>query len=118
MAIEMKKVKYDDLDGSVIEEGTGGTCSFALFGDAYELELSKANQDKLAEMLAPYIEVARKAGAAKIMTSDSQQMNRPVTAVYTPQEARAWLIENGHEVPARGRLPLASLKIFEEAHGL
>lgn len=116
MAIEMKKVKYDDLDGSVIEEGKGGTCSFALFGKMYELELSNANQDKLAEMLAPYVEVARKAGAANIVTAGI--VERPTTTGYTPQDARAWLIKNGFEVPARGRLPLESLKIFEEAHGL
>lgn len=50
----------DDLDGSEIVEGEGGTMTFALDQVSYEIDLSAQHGDELRAALQPYIEGARK----------------------------------------------------------
>lgn len=112
----IKNVKFDDLDGSMLETGDGGTVAFAFQGQGYELELSKANEEKLAELLTPYISVARKTGAGERTTKFAEA---PVLErrAYEPREAREWLQANGHEIPERGPVKKELLRLFEEANG-
>lgn len=56
-----KTIYADDIDGS---EGAEPV-SFALRGQAYEIDLSKANQTKLEKALQPFIEKARKGSATR-----------------------------------------------------
>src|SRR6476660_5478664 len=49
----------DDLDGS----DASGTFDFSLGGRNYQIDLSDDNAAKLRDALAPYIDVARKAGS-------------------------------------------------------
>ena len=50
----------DDLDGSVLEVGEGETVLFSLDGTAYEIDLTDANAAALREILAPYVDAARR----------------------------------------------------------
>lgn len=50
----------DDLEGREIEDGDGGTVSFALDQVGYEIDLSAQHSDELRAELQPYVERARK----------------------------------------------------------
>jgi hypothetical protein len=65
----------DDLDGSDAAE----TVPFALDGKSYEIDLSKANADKLRELLDPYIAKATRSGRAVRAPSRPESSGR-VTA--------------------------------------
>lgn len=52
----------DDLDGSVIEDGT--TVTFSLEGRSYEIDLASDNADKLRDAFGPYITAARPVGSS------------------------------------------------------
>ena len=106
----------DDLDGTVLEGDQGSTVAFTFRGQSYELELSRSNEEKLAELLAPYISVARKAGATE-RTPASDQATAVEGRAYEPREAREWLQANGHEIPERGPVKRELLRLFEEANG-
>jgi hypothetical protein len=112
----IKNVKFDDLDGSMLEPGEGGTVAFTFQGQGYELELSKVNEEKMAELLAPYISVARRTGAGE---NTARLVEAPAAErrAYEPREAREWLHANGHEIPERGPVKKELLRLFEEANG-
>lgn len=89
-----------DLSGKPIEED-GATVRFALDGTSYEVDLTSKEQKALREALAPYVGVARKIGA----TQAQRRKGSSTASEATPKEIRAWAVENGYEVPARGRIP-------------
>lgn len=89
-----------DLSGKPIE-GNGATIRFGLDGTSYEVDLTSKEQQALREALAPYVEVARKVGA----TQGRRRSGSSAASEPTPKEIRAWAVENGYEVPARGRIP-------------
>ena len=85
MAKTVNVIVTDDLDGS---EGAKAVL-FSLQGASYEIDLSPANEAKLAESLAPYIKAARKAGGPR---------RAPRTAAVRQDRAaiRAWARGPGH----------------------
>jgi hypothetical protein len=107
----------DDLDGS----DAVGTVTFALDNRSYEIDLSDENTDKLHEVLAPYIEHARKAGGRSggrgrtrgqaAMTEAPARSSREET-----QAIREWARQNGHQVNDRGRIPKSVIEAYKAAN--
>src|SRR5690606_30868159 len=62
MARKVVEMLVDDLDGTSIEDGSGGTVSFALDGTSYEIDLTAAHAAEFRELFADYVRVARIAG--------------------------------------------------------
>jgi Lsr2 len=114
MAQKVTVELVDDLDGSPIHEGKGGTISFALERKVYEIDLNDKNAQKLKNALAPYIEAARPATRA----SEAPKVTRTRRSASSHDLAavRAWSRDNGHEVSDRGRVPAAVLRAYDEAH--
>ena len=52
----------DDLDGTVLDVGSGETVLFSLDGVAYEIDLSKKNASKLRNAIEPYLAAGSKVG--------------------------------------------------------
>jgi hypothetical protein len=107
----------DDLDGAPITPGRGGTITFSLDNDVYEIDLRPANAAHLHRALAPYINAAR--------TTDSSRPRHRVTAVpasagrkspETLAAIRHWAIRNGHDVPRSGRIPADVQTAYDTAH--
>lgn len=94
----------DDIDGGEASE----TVTFGLDGKVYEIDLSKANAKKLRGLLAPYVRAGRK-------RSRSGQTYHRTAVDPDPRAVRAWAQSNGHEVPARGRIPSKVYDAFREA---
>ena len=105
----------DDLDGSVLEIGSGETVLFSLDGIAYEIDLTDDNAAALREAFAPYIAAARTVsrsasaggGAARKRRRSGQQDYSAI---------RAWAKQNGYTVSERGRVPAAVIEAYEAAN--
>ncbi len=102
----------DDLDGSVLENGT--TINFSLEGRAYEIDLSEKNAEKLREAFEPFTVAARPIG------SSTPGVRRPsrgrAVSSRDLADVRAWAEKNGHAINARGRISSAVLSAYDAAH--
>ncbi|MGJ9403273.1 histone-like nucleoid-structuring protein Lsr2 [Arthrobacter sp. KK5.5] len=97
MARKVEITLVDDLDGSPAEE----TVHFGLDGSHYEIDLGAANAGRLREILAPFVDAARRSNA------------------YSSAEApaiRAWAAEQGFHVSERGRLHSEVIEAYRTAH--
>lgn len=110
MAKKTFVVLTDDIDGSEIEDGKGGTVSFGLEGRNYEIDLSDKNADKLRGLFKDYISVARVVGT-KTGTAGKRTQIGPAA-----KDVRAWAQANGHTVPERGRIPQEVRDAYDAAH--
>lgn len=104
----MAKVSYriDDLDKTTAVEGDSTV--LVLNGRKVTIDLSPANEAKLAKILAPYFDngvVSEVKSSTAKPAADSQDRNA---------EIRTWAQANGHQVSDRGRLPGAVVKAYDE----
>jgi hypothetical protein len=98
----------DDLDGGAADE----TVSFALDGKSFEIDLSEANAGKLREVLAPFVQSARRAGTAARSSRSSNR--RPSASHEHNQRVREWARAQGMEINERGRIPANVLAAYAE----
>lgn len=98
----------DDLDGSIIAQGDGGTVSFSLDGKHYEIDLASANAAQLRDALAPFIAKARSASSARAAApaarSTSGRKRASAGSSAETQAIREWAQANGYPVGDRGRI--------------
>lgn len=98
----------DDLGGGEAAE----TLAFGLDGRAYEIDLNTKNASALRKALAPYVASARK------VTARTGALHRARSSADSGPDAatlRAWAIENGYEVNARGRVSSAIREAYESS---
>jgi nucleoid-associated protein Lsr2 len=108
MAQKVHIVLEDDLDGSDATQ----TVSFGLDGTSYEIDLNDKHAAALRDAMATYVGHARKVtGARKGRRSAASSAGG-----HTAREVRDWARTNGHNVPARGRIPADVREAFEAAH--
>jgi len=110
MATRTRVEFIDDLDGSPIPDGEGGTVSFALRGVTYEIDLGAKSAAKLEEALAPFIAAGHK--ATKAVSARSQQRTSPEDLKLI----REWANANGYTVSDRGRVPGPVREAYDAAH--
>jgi hypothetical protein len=108
MAQKVQVLLVDDLDGGEAAE----TVAFSLDGSTYEIDLSDANAKKLRESLQPFVEHARKAGAAR-----GRRRPRGASSRERSAEIRAWAKARGKKVNERGRIPASIVEEFEASGG-
>ena len=99
----------DDLSGGPADE----TVPFALDGRTYEIDLSAENAQALRDAFAPWIAVARKVGASKQvidLRTKAPRQSGDTSAI------RAWAVENGIPVSARGRISMELRARYEATH--
>ena len=114
MAHITRTYQVDDLDGS---EDDVTTVFFSLDGSNFEIDLSAANEARLREGLARFVDAA---GAVK--PARAGRSPRRAKAVSPPpnrdqaQAIRDWARNNGFEVSARGRISKAIQDAFDAAH--
>ena len=105
----------DDLDGTVLEVGSGETVLFSLDGVAYEIDLSEPNAATLRDAFAPYIGAARSISrGAAAAPSNGRKRRRSNQQDYS--DIRAWAKDNGYTVSERGRVPATVLEAYDAAH--
>ncbi len=102
---------YDDLDGG--ETPADETIRFDLDGADYEIDLSKANADRLRETLAPYITAGRRVGSKR----RTSKAFRTATGTRDLVQVRAWARANGWpDIRDRGRVAAEILEAYDRAH--
>ncbi len=106
----------DDLDGTVLEVGSGETVLFSLDGVAYEIDLTEGNATALREALAPFVGAARSISSARPAppSGGGRRRRRPGQEDFGP--VREWAKEHGYQVSARGRVPASVLEAYDAAH--
>jgi Lsr2. len=103
----------DDLDGTVLENGTGSTVRFSLEGRFYEIDLSDANVEKLRSALAPFVSAGRSvAGAGR--SSGARRASRSNGGDLAA--IRSWAQSNGFSVGDRGRISAEVRDAYDRAH--
>ncbi|WP_460772286.1 histone-like nucleoid-structuring protein Lsr2 [Microbacterium sp. GXF7504] len=115
MAKKVTVQLVDDLDGTPIPEGEGGTVVFSIDRKSYEIDLSDANQDKLRDALAPYIDAGRVVSAAAAAPR-ARAASKPASNGHDLTAVREWARKNGHTVSDRGRIPASILEAYDAAN--
>jgi Lsr2. len=117
----------DDIDGTVLEIGTGETVTFSLDGKTYEIDLTEANAAKMREAFAPYIKAGRTVSVDKPRRGGNRSKKSPAQATRdggtkrkrtrNPETdaIRTWAKDNGYEVNDRGRVPQAIVDAYNAA---
>ncbi|MBU3063198.1 Lsr2 family protein [Nocardia sp. NEAU-G5] len=97
----------DDLTNEVVDNAE--TISFGYRGIAYETDLIPDSARRMDEAFAPFLKNARKVG--RMAGSKPRRGRSPESS-----EMRKWAEENGHHVPARGRVPEAVAAAYRARH--
>ena len=113
MATTTVEVLVDDLDGSEAVE----TVRLGWDGEWRELDLSRRNLAALSRVFDKYWNAGRPAaGERRTRAGRRKSSSRSTRATRDPKVIRAWAIENGIEMPARGRIPTDVERQYNEAH--
>ncbi|UUT36507.1 histone-like nucleoid-structuring protein Lsr2 [Microbacterium elymi] len=105
----------DDIDGAVLDPGSGQTVLFSLDGVAYEIDLTDEHAAQLRDALSSYVSAARAvSGRGGRRPTQSGGRQRAGQRDYAP--IRAWAKENGFTVSDRGRVPASVLDAYDAAH--
>lgn len=113
MAKQVVTEYVDDYTGGGADESTG----FAFEGIYYGLDLSVDNLAKLRADLAPWMDAAsEKKKVSKTPIARKAAKKDPGTQTVTDAEIRAWAMDKGIEVNARGRIPADVKQQYLKAH--
>ena len=105
MARETIVTLVDDIDGSV----AASTVTFGLDGYTYEIDLSDKNNNALRTALNPFIEGARRARGGSTRSRGSGR----TTDKDRNATIRTWALDNGVELPSRGRIAGAVQEAYD-----
>ncbi|MDQ0078238.1 histone-like nucleoid-structuring protein Lsr2 [Arthrobacter oryzae] len=97
----------DDLDGTEASE----TVNFAIDGAEYEIDLNEAHANELREVLSKYAAVAQKTGGR-----GRPPARRTKSGGNDTKAIRAWAIEKGIPINARGRIQADVMEKYAAAH--
>lgn len=103
----------DDLDGTVLDDGSGSTIRFSLEGRNYEIDLSDANAARLRDALAPFISAGRSVAGSGRSTSGSRRASRSGGDLAA---IRSWAQSNGYSVGDRGRISAEVREAYDRSH--
>ena len=114
MAREAIEKLIDDLDGSEAVE----TITFGLDGASYEIDLNKKNAAALRKALGPSW---RRPAAARErrprLAAGGRGQEQAGARGYDIVQLREWAGTNGVQLPARGRIPQATVEQYKAAGG-
>ena len=101
-----------DMSPHETETPADRTVTLGIDGRYYELEMCAKHELQLLQTLGRYNMAARKVPRPgmrrhSLRTSQDRQHSR---------EVRAWAQASGHQLPERGRIPLAVLRDYAAAH--
>ena len=109
MAQKIQTLFIDDLDGSTAE----GTIRFGLDGTEYEIDLNAGHAKELRDVLARYVDAARRAGGS--VRKPARGSRRGTAAGVNTTEVREWARAQGIEVKDPGRVPSDLIVKFKSA---
>ena len=115
-----QKVQIDLISDLALREDPDSTvpahrtARVSLDGEAFELDLSDAEYEGLAEKLRPYREAGRKVAAGGVPRTRAPRAHRETIDTTV---IRIWARENGYEIKDRGRVPAELVAKYQAAVG-
>ncbi|OLT35042.1 hypothetical protein BJF84_16000 [Rhodococcus sp. CUA-806] len=128
MAKKVSVQLVDDLDGSLIEEGSGESIEFSVSGVDYVIDLKNKNANEFHRKLDYYIEHGTRVGGRKrkpapagavASGADDTAATASVKTKRDPAQTRAirqWAADEGYEISERGRIPADIEEAYNAAH--
>lgn len=108
-----REILQDDLDGS---EKDVRTVRFSFEGANYEIDLGPGNFDKLAKVLSPYVNAARKESSRRVAGTATKvrAMSAAEQRAFN-QRVREWAKTRKEKVSDRGRVPASLIEAYQAA---
>jgi hypothetical protein len=100
-------ILVDDIDG--VSQAT--TVSFSYEGRNFEIDLSNKNRAAMFKAIKPYTDAARHVNRRRGRGSASSS-----SAKNDPKVIRAWAVQAGYQLNARGRVPADVIDAYRKAH--
>ena len=118
MAEKIIRTLIDDIDGSDATRSR----TFTIDGKTYRIDLSDKNNDRFDKAMAPFLQHATRVRAtATAAPAKPGRKARSTSATsargYDLAELRAWAKRKRIKVPARGRIPAATVRRFLDENG-
>lgn len=104
----------DDIDGTPIDSGEGGTVRFSVEGANYEIDLGPDNIAGLHLALEKFVSGARRVGSRP--TSSTSASSASKSDPKRLKAVREWANANGYQVSDRGRIPAEVQTAYQAAH--
>ena len=103
----------DDIDGSKDAEEV----AFSFMGTDYTIDLAKKNRAAFEKAMKPYIDAGTRVSRRTRPGSTLKKSSTKSSGGADLKAMRAWAIENGFEISARGRIPKAVVEAYDNAQG-
>lgn len=105
MAEKLIRHLVDDIDGS----DAAYTRRFTIDGKNYRIDLSEKNNEKFEKALAVFVDHATSEGGRRTAKAAATKPQRD----YDIAALREWAAKRKIEIPARGRIPAATVERFK-----
>jgi hypothetical protein len=112
MVQRMITERFDDLDGSPAV----ATVRFGYAGREYEIDLNEEHAAALDELLAPYVEHARRANGDQPRRKRAGKAEESHRGPAELRAIRQWAREQGLQVSDRGRIAADIVAKYDAAH--
>lgn len=106
----------DDIDGTPIDSGDGGTVRFSIDGANYEIDLGPDNIAELHSALEKFVSSARRVGSRPAAAASAASASASKSDPKQLKAVREWANANGHQVSDRGRIPAEVQAAYQAAH--
>lgn len=109
----------DDLTGDELKEDQVHTVKFGWNGTQLEIDLSKANADKLEKFLKPYVDAGRRVSGGRGRPKGSGSRATAGGSGLPPEQLNAireWGRKKGYKISDRGRVKQSIIEEYEAAH--
>jgi Lsr2 len=102
-----KVVLVDDIDGA----SQATTVRFSYEGRNFEIDLSSRNRAAMRKAIKPYTDAARNVGSRR-----RGRVAKSASGKNDPKVIRAWALQAGYPLSARGRVPAEVIDAYRKAH--
>jgi hypothetical protein len=106
----------DDIDGTVFGDDGGESIHYAVDGVEYVIDLKDEHATEFRETFEYYIEHSTRVGGRKHRSDRPAKPTAGKQRRDDTKKIRAWAIEQGYELAARGRIPTEVEQAFRNAH--
>lgn len=112
MATKTFTKTFSDLSDKEIRGDGGGTVKFGFDGRQYEIDLTATEKAEFAKTIGKYVDAGRSVGRA----TRGRTPGAKKSTTHSASDIRAWAVEQGIDIPARGRIPADIREQYEAAH--
>lgn len=121
-----KVMLVDDLDGTEVDEETGGTLVFSIDGEYFSIDLGAKNRAAFDKAVQKFVDAAVSIEAPHVQAtpvrgrsgrSAPRSQGSPGANRERLQLIREWARANGYEVSDRGRVAMEIQEAYEAAGG-